>query len=218
MDTSISTLKPKTRALVKMNAIVELGPPLPTMSSVAGDLAAIEGRLYICPDADEAAIEGAQPTCTKCQWTPATHAPSVEVDKLTALVASGLADRFQRFKDAAIGSILKKAAESGERPDLAKLLDIVQLANADALANVLTDDLVEFLRKLLYDENLVQEEISLGPIVQDVGAIEEDHIDEAVDKFAKLLTKAVKDAKAKHGKSKRVRVFLRLQDLNGSVQ
>jgi hypothetical protein len=49
LDTSISTLKPKTRALVKMNAIVELGPPLPTMSSVAGDLAAIEGRLYICP-------------------------------------------------------------------------------------------------------------------------------------------------------------------------
>jgi hypothetical protein len=215
LDTSISTLKPKTRALVKMNAIVELGPPLPTMSSVAGDLAAIEGRLYICPDADEAAIEGAQPTCAKCQWTPATHAPSVEVDKLTALVASGLADRFQRFKDAAIGSILKKAAESGERPDLAKLLEIVQLANADALANVLTDDLVEFLRKLLYDENLVQEEISLGPIVQDVGAIEEDHIDEAVDKFAKLLTKAVKDAKAKHGKSKRVRVFLRLSDLGG---
>ena len=134
------------------------------------------------------------------------------------MVASGLADRFQRFKDAAIATILKKAAETGERPDLAKLLEIVQLANADALASVLTDDLVEFLRKLLYDENLVQEEISLGPIVQDVGAIEEDHIDEAVDKFAKLLTKAVKDAKAKHGKSKRVRVFLRLQDPNGSVQ
>ena len=68
------------------------------------------------------------------------------------------------------------------------------------------------------DENLVQEEIPLGPIVSDVGAIEEDHIDEAVDKFAKLLTKAIKDAKAKHGKSKRVRIFLRLPAPGGSVQ
>ena len=58
---------------------------------------------------------------------------------------------------------LEKAAEKGNRPDLAKLLEIVQLANADALAGVLTDDLVEFLRKLLYDENLVQEEIPLDP-------------------------------------------------------
>jgi hypothetical protein len=218
LETGLDALKPKARALVKMNTIVELGPPLPTMSTVAADLAGVERRLYVCPDAVEAAINGAEPTCPKCSWTPAVQPPAAEVEKLTALVASALADRFQRFKDAAIGSILKKAAEKGDRPDLTKLLEIVQLANADALAGVLTDDLVDFLRKLLYDENLVQEEISLGPIVSDVGAIEEDHIDEAVEKFAKLLTKAVKDAKAKHGKSKRVRIFLRLQALNGSVQ
>jgi hypothetical protein len=218
LDTGLGTLKPKARALVKMNSIVELGPPLPTMNSVATDLAAVEKRLYVCPDADQAAVDSADPTCPKCSWTPATQPPAAEVEKLTAIVASGLADRFQRFKDAAIGSILKKAAEKGDRPDLTQLLEIVQLANADALANVLTDDLVEFLRKLLYDENLVQEEIPLGPIINDVGAVEEDHIDEAVDKFAKLLTKAIKDAKAKHGKSKRVRVFLRLQAPEGGVQ
>jgi hypothetical protein len=188
------------------------------MGSVTGDLAAVEKRLYVCPDADEAAVDGAEPTCPKCSWTPASQPPAVEVAKLTALVGSGLADRFQRFKDAAIGTILKKAAEKGDRPDLTKLLEIVQIANADALAGVLTDELVDFLRKLLYDENLVQEEIQLGPIVSDIGAIEEDHIEEAVDRFAKLLTKAVKDAKAKHGKSKRVRIFLRLQAPDGSVQ
>ena len=218
LETGLDTLKPKARALVKMNTIVELGPPLPTMCALTSDLAAVEKRLYVCPDADEADIDGAGPTCPKCYWTPALQPPAAEVAKLTALVASGLTDRFQRFKDAAIGAILKKEAEKGDRPDLTKLLQIVQLANADALAGVLTDDLVDFLRKLLYDENLVQEEIPLGPIVSDVGAIEEDHIDEAVDKFAKLLTKAIKDAKAKHGKSKRVRIFLRLQAPGGSVQ
>ena len=217
LEIGLGALKPRARALMKMNTIAELGPPLPTMGVLATDLAAVEKRLYMCADADEASVAGSEPKCPKCSWTPAVLAPSGEVEKLTALVASGLADRFQRFKDAAIATILKKAAEAGDRPDLAQLLEIVQLANADALASVLTDDLVEFLRKLLYDENLVQEEISLGPIVHDVGAIEEDHIDEAVDKFAMLLTKAVKDAKAKHGKSKRVRVFLRLQDSDGSI-
>ena len=39
--------------------------------------------------------------CSPGAWTP---------EKLTALVASGLVDRFQRFKDATIGAILKKAA------------------------------------------------------------------------------------------------------------
>lgn len=218
LETSLDALKPKARALVKMNTILELGPPLPAMGAIATDLAALEKRLYVCPDAEESAVEGAVPTCPKCSWTPANQPPVAEVARLTALVATGLADRFQRFKDVAINSILKNAAEKGERSDLTKLLEIVQLANADALAGVLTDDLVDFLRKLLYDENLVQEEIPLGPIVSDVGAIEEDHIDEAVDKFAKLLTKAVKDAKAKHGKSKRVRIFLRLQGSDGSVQ
>jgi hypothetical protein len=218
LETSLGTLKPKARALVKMNTVVELGPPLPSMHSVAADLAAVEKRLYVCPDAEHAAVEGTAATCPKCSWTPLDHAPTTEVAKLTGLVASGLADRFQRFKDAAISTILKKAAEQGDRPDLTKLLEIVQLTNSDALAGVMTDDLVDFLRKLLYDENLVQEEIQLGPIVSDVGAIEEDHIDEAVDKFATLLAKAVKDAKAKHGKSKRVRVFLRLQPPNGSAQ
>jgi hypothetical protein len=131
--------------------------------------------------------------------------------------AGGLADRFQSFKDATIGAILHKAAEADGRADLKSLLEMIQLSKLDSLATVLTDDLIAFLRKLLYDENLVQEEVLLGPIVQAVGAIEEDRIDEAVEKFAGLLRKAVKDAKAQHGKSKRVRVFLRLQDQMGDL-
>jgi hypothetical protein len=35
-------------------------------------------------------------------------------------------------------------------------------------------------------------------------------VKEAVSTLARLLTKAIKDAKAKHGPSKRVRVFLTL--------
>ena len=214
LEGEIDTLRPQVRALVKMNSITELGPPLAATLTAAEDLAAIDKRLQVCPDAVEANVT-ALPTCQKCVWTPSVLAPTVEAAKLKQLVGTGLTDRFQRFKDATIGAILHKAAEADGRSDLKSLMEMIQLSKVDSLTTVLTEDLVAFLRKLLYDENLVQEEISLGPIVQAVGAIEEDRIDEAVEQFAGLLRKAVKDAKAQHGKGKRVRVFLRLQDKIG---
>ena len=75
---------------------------------------------------------------------------------------------------------------------------------------MLNDDLVAFLRQTLYDENLVDEQLSLAPILQHIGAIDETRVEEAVSTLVQLLTKAIKDAKAKHGPSKRVRVFLTL--------
>jgi hypothetical protein len=216
LESEIATLRPQVRAMVKMNSITELGPPLATTLTAAEDLAAIDKRLHICPDAAEPSVTSL-PTCPKCSWTPSVPTPTAEATKLKQLVAMGLTDRFQRFKDATIGAILHKAAEADGRADLKSLMEMIQLSKVDSLTTVLTDELVAFLRKLLYDENLIQEEVPLGPIVQAVGAIEEDRIDEAVEEFAVLLRKAVKDAKAQHGKGKRVRVFLRLQDAVGGL-
>jgi hypothetical protein len=201
---------------VKMNSITELGPALASTLTAAADLTATDKRLRICPDAVEANIS-ASAKCPRCDWTPEVLAPTAEAARLKQIVGMGLADRFQRFKDATIGAILDQAAEADGRADLKSLIEMVQLSKLDSLTTVLTDDLVAFLRNLLYDENLVQEEVPLGPIVQAVGAIEEDRVDEAVEQFAVLLRKAVKDAKAQHGKVKRVRVFLRLQDTIGDL-
>jgi hypothetical protein len=216
LEGEIDALRPQVRALVKMNSITELGPPLATTLTASEDLAVIDKRLNVCPDAVEANVS-ALPTCQKCGWTPSVQAPTAESTKLKQLVGTGLADRFQRFKDATIAAILHKAAEADGRADLKSLMEMIQLSKVDSLTTVLTDDLVAFLRKLLYDENLVQEEVPLGPIVQAVGAIEEDRIEEAVEQFAGLLRKAVKDAKAQHGQGKRVRVFLRLQNNIGDL-
>jgi hypothetical protein len=98
---------------------------------------------------------------------------------------------------------------------LKELLDIIQLANSDKLANLLNDELVAFLRKTLDDENLVSEQVPLAPIIQQVGAIEEGRVEEAVSTIARLLTNAIKDAKAIHGPGKRVRVFLTLNVSGG---
>jgi hypothetical protein len=213
----LETLRPKARALTRMNGIVELGPALAVTAAVAGDLKAIEDALWVCPDAAEAAVAGKDALCPRCQWHPGTKLPAEALSRLTALVSQGLADRFQRFKDAAIAAILKKAAAEKKKPGLDDLLDIIQVADADRLAGVLNDDLVAFLRQTLYDENLVDEQLSLAPILQHIGAIDETRAEEAVSTLAQLLTKAIKDAKAKHGPSKRVRVFLTLDTPLASI-
>ena len=163
----------------------------------------------MCPDAAEADVSGANAICPKCQWKPDKALPQYEHDMLAQAVTQGLADRLQRFKDASISSILKKVEGENKRPELTALLEIIQLASADRLVDVMTDDLAAFLRKILQEANIVQETVALGPILQQIGAIEEDRVDEAISKFTSLLRNAIKDAKAKHGAGKRVRVFLR---------
>jgi hypothetical protein len=177
---------------------------------VATDLKALDAALWVCPDTAEAAVAGKDALCPGCQWQPDMHLPVEALSRLTALVAQGLADRFQRFKDAAIAAILKRAAAEQQQPGLDELLDIIQVADADRLAGVLNDELVAFLRQILYDENLVDEQLPLAPILQHIGAIDEARVDEAMSTLVRLLTGAIKDAKAKHGPHKRVRVFLTL--------
>ena len=203
----LETFRPKVQALVRMNSIVELGPPLAATRGVEAELKALDNALWVCPDSTEADVAGKDSLCPKCQWRSSQKPSADALSRLTTVVSQGLADRFQRFKDASIAAILKKATTEGKGSGLPELLDIIQLADADRLAGVLNDDLIVFLRKVLYDETLVDEQIFLGPILQQVGPIEETRVDEAVSTLTRLLTRAVKDAKAKHGASKRVRVI-----------
>ena len=140
----------------------------------------------------------------------ARQLPAEALSRLTALVSQGLADRFQRFKDAAIAAILKKAAAEKKKPGLDDLLDIIQVADADRLAGVLNDDLVAFLRQILYDENLVDEQLPWRRSCSTSAPSTRHAWKRLFRRWRELLTKAIKDAKAKHGPSKRVRVFLTL--------
>jgi hypothetical protein len=115
----------------------------------------------------------------------------------------------QRFKDAAVHAILQQAADS--RPDLKTLLQIIQAANADKLVGLLTEDLLEFLRQLLQEQNLAQVEVSVADLLDQLGAVDGERIDDVVDKLAQLLRQRLKDAKAQQPPGKRVRLFLRAE-------
>lgn len=205
-------LRPAVIALNRLNTIAELGPPLAGTASLAGDLDHLESEAYVCLDAAEADVAGANALCPKCQWTPAKPLPQKACDRNSQLTTQGLADRIQRLKDASIATILTKAADDTKRSDLKALLDIIQIAAADKLVGVITDDLVAFLRKLLQEANIVHETVALRPILDQVGAIEEARIEEALATLTTLLRTAIKNAKANHPAGKRVRVLFNLDE------
>ena len=198
-----------------MNAIAELGPPTITTESIEAHFETLKNDLRVCPDAADADVAGQHALCPKCQWRPGKRPPTEVLSRLKAAISQGLADRFQRFKDTAIAQILKKAAEENRKAGLRELLEIIQVADADRLAGALNENLVAFLRRLLYDEDLVDEQIPLRPILQQVGAIDATRVDESIATLGKLLKQAIDEAKAKHGSSKRVRIFLTLDTPGG---
>lgn len=181
---SAESVRPRVDALSRINTIVELGAPLAATLHVAADLKQLDSLLWICPDAAEAKITGTKPLCPKCDWTPAKALPQKEFDRLATTVAQGLDDRFLRFKDASIFAIIKRAAAEKQHDGLKRWSKIIPVATADKLADVMTGELVSFLRQLLYDENIVHESVALAPILQQVGAVEEDRVEEAVSKFS----------------------------------
>ena len=203
------SLGPRVIALNRLNTIIELGPPPAT---VADDLKKLQDEAFICPDAAEAEIAGSNALCPKCQWTRAHVLPQGACDRLAQTVEQGLADRIQRLNDTSIAALLQKSAATSPRADLKSLLEIIQIANADQLVGVITDDLVTYLRKLLQEANIVHESIPLGPILDQIGAIEDGRVDEALAKLQNLLATAIKNAKARHGVGKHVRIFLSVGD------
>ena len=205
----VEALVPRVRALTRLNTLTDIGPPLATSLTAAAVLAEIEKQTTPCPDATDAAIQGEEALCPKCGWTNERVLPTQLLSQVQATVLSGLADRIQRFKDAAIHGILQQAAEEGHRADLSTLLKVIQAADADKLIGVVTDDLINFIRQLLRSQNFVQVEVSASDILAEIGGIEGERIDEAVDKLSKALRDKLKEAKSKQPTDKRVRLFVK---------
>src|SRR5205823_4295520 len=96
---SADALRPRAIALARLNGITELGPAFSGTANITGDFEKLEDALWVCPDAAEADVAGANAICPKCQWTPEKALPQAEHDRIAQAVTQGLADRLQRLKD-----------------------------------------------------------------------------------------------------------------------
>jgi len=202
-------MRPRLNALARLNTITELGPVHPGTGNMAVRFESIQKSLDVCSAAAEADVQGNNAICPRCRWTPQTSVPTKEIADIKALVGAGLTDRMQRLRDGVVAAAIAAANKSPTSPELRALVEIVESASPEKLADAASDDLISALRQILREANIVQESISLGPILKQVGAIEAERVDEAMSLFARLVKEAIGRARAKHGAEKRVRVFLR---------
>jgi len=84
-------LRSRAIALSRLNAVAELGPPLPGTADIMADFERLQKALWVCSDAPEAEVAGANAICPKCQWTAAKSLPQPQYDRLAQAVAFGLA-------------------------------------------------------------------------------------------------------------------------------
>ncbi len=135
----------QAQALERLNVIRELG------DAVAPELAGLVEELYNsvagCPWALEAREIERSPRCPACGLSVEREPPTREVEELGGYVAGTLGQQNRRLG----GKVASRLLRSERTTKLQRFIDVVQVSDLSGLAQVLSDELVQFIRELLSD-------------------------------------------------------------------
>ncbi len=193
--------KPEVDALGRLNSIAELGEPMG--EEPIGRYDRLLAKLSLCPiiDTAEVSVEE-QPTCSHCGLLLTADPPQREVERFLHQLRQALKEQHRRLSSEAIRRIL---AQSGERR-IDQFIKVVQTSDISSLVNVLDDELVDFLGKLLKEAHIeIKWRPTLSEFAEKFPSLEESEIDAAAAEFARVLRKAFAKAKREHP-GKRVRL------------
>jgi len=188
-------------ALWRLNSIAELGEPVG--EELIGQYDQLLAKLSLCPiiDTGEVSVDE-QPTCSHCGLLLTADPPQREVKRFLHELKQALKEQHRRLSSEAIGRIL---AQSGERR-IDQFIKVVQTSQLSSLVNVLDDELVDFLRRLLKEAHIeIKWRPTLSEFAEKFPSLEESEIDTAAAEFARVLRKAFAKAKREHP-GKRVRL------------
>ena len=136
----------QARALARLNAVPELGRPIaPELPGLCEELRNVVLTCGAPLDAD--AIAGAA-VCPSCALRLDAVPPTAEVEALSASVNEALSEQNARLARAVAHRLIKR--ETNERLD--RFVQVVEVSDLSALANILDDELVAFLGALLREE------------------------------------------------------------------
>lgn len=139
----LARLEPEIEALVRLNSIVELGEPLG--QGLRESYRGLRGQLNTCSAERDALALEAEPCCSICRHPMTLRPPAQEAAALTDEVRRALAEQLRRLSSEAMRDILARSGEDR----LHRLVQVAQTADLSALANVLDEELVAFLRGFL---------------------------------------------------------------------
>ena len=202
LHTSLLEAKAKLEALQKLNSIPELGPPL--AEGLQEEYQPLMAKVKPCPVAGRKVPLEEQPLCPHCGLSLPATAPNDEVKSFLSRLEQALGEQQHRLSTEAIRQILSQSKE--RRMD--RFVKIIQTSDLSSLVNVLDDELVEFLRNLLSEAQIVTLQYPLSRALSSkFPFIEEGQIEDVLSEFAAELKKAFEQAK-RENPGKRIRIVL----------
>ena len=136
----LDEIRPQVQALSQLNRIAELGEPLG--SDLQQSFDGVSASITECAvRKDELSLDAA-PVCSVCLLGMTDEAPHRDAEKVIGAVEDAFREYNRRLGSEGVRQVL---ADAG-RDQLAKVIGLVHVADPSALANVLDDDVVDFLR------------------------------------------------------------------------
>ena len=139
----LDRVKDHLSALEKFNSISEFGSPLgqelPEMFRAAA------ASLRSCPRAEADVSLEAAPDCDHCKLPLDETPPQREV----AAVVGGTEAAMREYNRRLSSSMVHRVLANPSKEQIEKLMDLIQVSNISSLANVLDEEVLEFLRKLV---------------------------------------------------------------------
>ena len=145
LNNRLASLKPKVDALTRFIQIEELGEPLGT--DVPQRFKDVSASVRVCStQASDLTLEDA-PDCPGCGLPLDSQVPRSQVELLGGAIEGAMREYNRRLGSQGVRQVLVHPT----REQLDKFVNLVQVADPSALANVLDDRVVEFLRQFLRD-------------------------------------------------------------------
>lgn len=142
----LETLTPQVNALARFNEIPELGQPVGT--DVQQMFKDVSEGYRLCAVAEDELDLGDVPYCRSCTLPMNVVIPHRSVEELSGEVSRVMREYNRRLSSHSAMRILDRPT----REQLDKFIELVQVADPSALANVLDDRVVEFLRRFLSND------------------------------------------------------------------
>ncbi|MCI0440605.1 MAG: hypothetical protein L0177_15940 [Chloroflexi bacterium] len=139
----LERLQPQIEALAKFNEIAELGQPVG--NDVPQLLKDVTSALKTCPLRGQGLALEKSPSCQSCLLSLDDAIPRMEAETLFGAVERAMREYNRRLGSHGVRHVLAHPT----REQLDKFIGLVQLADPSALANVLDDEVIAFLRQFL---------------------------------------------------------------------
>jgi len=179
-------LVPHAQALRRLNTLRELGPPLGEKALAEyEDIPRRVSPCTLCPSLERELAE--LPRCPVCSTSMNDEPPWEDVQRVRHRLERALNQQLQRLSSKAVSQIL---ATSGEAR-VEQFVQLVQASQARSLADVLDDDLLGFLRRLLAEARVKS---LLAPVFAKLQEPIPDLSEEAVEDIAEEVARVIHDA------------------------